>query len=269
MSRTRREARRLARAAILMAHLAGGMLTAYAVFSLLALTGIDPRGRRREAMVRAWMRILLRILNVNLRVRGHVRSGAVLYCANHVSWLDIPCLRAVVDAAFVAKSEIRRWPLVGGLAARAGTLFLQRGNHDATNRIADRMTWLLAADKPVLVFPEGISTDGSTVLRFHARLYQAAIRVHGQVQAVAVRYPRGTGLNTAVPFVGEDDLASHLWRLLGEDGIEAELRFCAILPADGRERRALANAAREQIAEALGITAPPARKTIRRTGAAI
>jgi 1-acyl-sn-glycerol-3-phosphate acyltransferase len=199
------------------------------------------------------MRALLRILNVSLHVRGNVQTGAVLYCANHVSWLDIPCLRAVVDATFVAKSEIRRWPLVGGLAARAGTLFLKRGNHDATNRIADRMTWLLAADKPVLVFPEGTSTDGSTVLRFHARLYQAAIRVHGQVQAVAVRYPRGMGLNTAVPFVGEDDLAGHLWQLLGEDGIEAELHFGAALPADGRERRALANAAREQIVEALGV----------------
>jgi 1-acyl-sn-glycerol-3-phosphate acyltransferase len=251
MSQIRREARRLARAASLLAHLAGGVLTAYPVFSLFALTGIDLHGRRRAAMVRAWMRTLLRILRVSVRVHGDIRTGAVLYCANHVSWLDIPCLRAVVDATFVAKSEVRRWPLVGNLAARAGTLFLERGNHDATSKIADRMTWLLAAGKPVIVFPEGTSTDGSTVLRFHARLYQSASRIDGYVQAVAIRYPHESGINPAIPFVGDDDLASHLWRLLGEESIEAELHFCAPLASEGRKRRMLADATRRQIIETL------------------
>jgi 1-acyl-sn-glycerol-3-phosphate acyltransferase len=157
-----------------------------------------------------------------------------------------------VDAAFVAKSEVRQWPLVGGLSARAGTLFLKRGSHDATNEIADRMTWLLAAKKSVIVFPEGTSTDGSTVLRFHARLYQAAIRIDGHAQAVAIRYPHGSGINPAIPFVGDDNLAGHLWRLLGEENIKAELHFCAALAAAGRERRMLADATRGQILEVLG-----------------
>jgi 1-acyl-sn-glycerol-3-phosphate acyltransferase len=251
MSRLRREARRLARASRLLAHLIAGVLTAYPVFSLFALTGIDLHGRRRAALVRVWMSALLRVLNVNLYVRGNIQTGAVLFCANHVSWLDIPCLRAVVDAAFVAKSEVRRWPLVGGLAARAGTLFLKRGNHDATRQVANQMTWLLAANRPVIVFPEGTSTDGSTVLRFHARLYQAASRIDGYVQAVAIRYPHESGINPAIPFVGDDDLAGHLWQLLGEESIEAELHFCAALATEGRERRALADATRGQILEAL------------------
>lgn len=251
MSGFRREARRLARGARLLAHLAAGILTAYPVFFLLEVTRFDHQRRRPAALVRAWMRGLLRILNVNLRVRGNVRPGAVLCCANHVSWLDIPCLRAVVDAAFVAKSEVRRWPLVGGLAARADTLFLKRGNHDATSQVADRMTWLLAAGKPVVIFPEGTSTDGSTVLRFHARLYQAANRIDGHVQAVAIRYPRGAEINPAIPFIGDDNLAGHLWRLLGEESIEAELHFCAALASAGRGRRALADTTRRQIIEAL------------------
>lgn len=253
MNQIRREARRLARATVLLAHLAGGVLAAYPVFFLIALMGIDPHGHRREAIVRAWVRTLLHILNVSLYVRGHIQTGAVLYCANHVSWLDIPCLRAVVDAAFVAKSEVREWPLVGGLAARAGTLFLKRGNPDSTSQTADRMTWLLAANKPVIVFPEGTSTDGSTVRRFHARLYQATTRVHGYVQAVAIHYPRGSGINPLIPFIDDDDLAGHLWRLLGEESIEAELHFCAALTTEGHERRALANATRGQILEILGI----------------
>jgi len=251
MSPVRREARRLVRAAVLLTHLAGGVLTAYPVFSLFALMGIDPHGRRRAAMVRAWMRTLLRILRVNVRVHGDIRTGAVLYCANHVSWLDIPCLRAIVDAAFVAKSEVRRWPLVGGLAVRADTLFLMRGNHGATCQIADRMTWLLAAGRPVVIFPEGTSTDGSSVLRFHARLYQSASRIDGYVQAIAIRYPHESGINPAIPFVGDNDLASHLWYLLGEESIEAELHFCAPLATVGRERRALADTTRRQVIESL------------------
>jgi 1-acyl-sn-glycerol-3-phosphate acyltransferase len=252
MSRFRREACRLARAARLLVHLVAGILTAYPVFSLIEVTGFDRQRHRREAIVRAWMRGLLRILNVSLHVRGNIQTGAVLYCANHVSWLDIPCLRAVVDAAFVAKSEVRQWPLVGGLAARAGTLFLKRGNHDTTSEIAERMTWLLAANKPVIVFPEGTSTDGSAVLRFHARLYQAASRIDGYAQAVAIRYPWETGINPAVPFVGEDNLAGHLWRLLEEESIEAELHFCAPLTTTGCERRALAETTRGQILAVLG-----------------
>jgi 1-acyl-sn-glycerol-3-phosphate acyltransferase len=251
MIRVRREARRLARGARLLAHLAIGILMTYPVFFLIEVTGFDRQRHRREALVRAWMRGLLRILNVNLRVRGNIQPGAALYCANHVSWLDIPCLRAIVDAAFVAKSEVRRWPLVGGLAARAGTLFLRRGNHGTTSRIAERMTWLLAAGRTVIIFPEGTSTDGSSVLRFHARLFQAATRIDGHVQAVAIRYPRGKGIHPGIPFIGDDDLASHLWRLLGEESIEAELHFCTPLATAGRERRALADTTRRQIIESL------------------
>lgn len=255
MNEIRREARRIVRAVSLLAHLAGGVGAAYLGFPLMSLAGIDRHGLQREAIVRAWMRGLLRILNVNLRVRGNIQTGAVLYCANHVSWLDIPCLRAVVDATFVAKSEVRRWPLVGGLAARAGALFLKRGSHEATSEIADSMTWRLAANKSVIIFPEGTSTDGSTVLRFHARLYQSASRIDGYAQAIAIRYPRGSGINPAIPFVGDDDLVGHLWRLLGEDTNDAELDFCAPLSTRGRERRALADTTRGQILGVLQLRA--------------
>lgn len=264
MNDIRREARRLARATLLLGHLAAGAITTHLVFPLAAVSGLDRHDRWRATTVRAWMRALLRILNVNLRVHGIPRGGAVLICANHVSWLDIPCLRAVVDAGFIAKEEVRRWPLVGGMAARAGTLFLARGERDATSRVTEHMTWRLAAGAPIIVFPEGTSTDGTGVLRFHARLYQAATRQHGHVQAVAIRYPRAAGINPVVPFVGDDDLASHLWRLLGEDRIEAELHFCAPLSAHGRERRALANATREQILGALGLNSDHAVVTSRR-----
>ena len=236
-----------------MPHLLLGGLTAYLLFPLLSLT--EAGQVQREAIVRTWMQALLGIINVKLRPFGEVKTGAVFYCANHISWLDIVCLRTLVGAVFIAKSEVRHWPLVGGMAEKAGTVFLRRGRQDDTGHVADRMTWMLSAGKSVMVFPEGTSTDGRLVRQFHARLYQAAIRMHGQVQAIAIRYPFGTAMNPAVPFIGDDNMARHLWRLLGENDITADLHFCPALEADRYERRALAHLTRSQILEALNLKA--------------
>ena len=250
-----REIRRLWRLGRLLAHVIVGAVIAHGVFGMLTLAGVDRDRRRRRALVRGWNRGVLRILNVRLHLEGQIASGAVLYAANHISWLDIPCLRAVVDAAFVSKDEVRRWPVIGRMSERAGTIFLKRGGHDASNETAEHMTWSLARHRPVIVFPEATTSDGRMVRYFHARLYQAAVRTSGTVQAVAIAYPHADGAHPRVSFVGDDDLVRHLWRLLNEDRIEARLVFCAPLPAAGRERRALANRTHAQVCQALGLNA--------------
>jgi 1-acyl-sn-glycerol-3-phosphate acyltransferase len=257
-----REIRRLWRAARLLAHVGGGVFTAHTLFAVLAVARLDLHGQWRAAIVRWWMRRLLVILNVRVEIEGDIHRGPVLYAANHISWLDIPCLRAAVDAAFVSKEDVRRWPVIGRLAECAGTIFLRRGERDASAHTADHMTWALAQQHPVIIFPEGTTTDGNTVRQFHARLYQAAVRTQGYVQAVAVQYThpanaegrlrrrdteRVEGLNPLVPFLDDDNLARHLWELLGEDRIHARLNFCPSLPAHGQERRDLANLTRAQI----------------------
>jgi len=182
---------------------------------------------------------------------GAIHPAPALVVANHISWLDIPCLFACTDGVFVAKRDVARWPLIGALAAAVGTLFLARGQESST--AAERMTWLLAAGERVVIFPEGTSTDGAGVSIFHARLFQAAIRAGSAVQAVAIHYPHAHGLHPLVPFVGNDEFIHHLWRLLGEETIEAQIRFCAPLPAAGQERRVLAAQSRRQICNALGL----------------
>lgn len=256
-----RETRRLWRLARLVAHVLVGAVIAHGVFGVLALTGVDRDQRRRRALVRWWNRGVLRALNVRLHLEGQIASGAVLYTANHISWLDIPCLRAVVDAAFVSKDDVRRWPLIGAMADRAGTIFLKRGVHNAANEAAEHMAWSLARHRPVIVFPEGTTSEGRTVRYFHGRLYQSAVRTQGMVQAVAIAYPHALGAHPRVPFVGDDNLVCHLWRLLYEDRIEARLVFCAPVPAMGRERRALAAQTRVQILETLGLVPGAAAKT--------
>jgi 1-acyl-sn-glycerol-3-phosphate acyltransferase len=253
----RQQARRVWRLARLINHLLVGLIAAHTALPLLAFPPLRQR-RGDHALVRWWMRRLLGILAVRVRLEGRIARGRVLLVANHISWIDIPCLRATLDAYFVAKSEVRRWPLIGHLAARVGTVFLRRGQLDAASEAGDHLTWQLARGDCAIVFPEGTTTDGRSVGRFHARLYQAAIRTQGLVQAVALEYPHPTarGTHPAAPFLGEDDLASHIWRLLGEEHLTVVLRFCEPLAAAGQPRRALAEATRDQILSALALEQP-------------
>jgi 1-acyl-sn-glycerol-3-phosphate acyltransferase len=260
-----RESVRLARLTRLLAHVGCGVLLGYLGFATLALTGLDPDNARRGAIVRWWMRRLLRILNVRVSVEGEPPVASALFAANHISWLDIPVLRSVVDTSFVSKREVRDWPIIGGLAVRAGTIFLARGDRQTLTHADDHMTWTLHQGQAVAIFPEGTTTDGSSVLHFHARLYQAAIRTQAPVQAVALHYPTNTArvaaaadnlvaksTHPAAPFVGEMDLARHLWKLLGARDLTARLCFCHPLAAS-QDRRRLADTTRAQIIGALGL----------------
>lgn len=245
LSALRRETRRGLRGVRLLAHALLGALIAQTALGLLV------RWRRHDAVVRWWTVGVLRILNVRIEVEGRIGARPALYAANHVSWLDIPCLRTVLDAEFVAKQEVERWPMIGRMAERAGTLFLNRGERDASLHTANCMSRTLANGRGVIIFPEGTTGDGRRLGYFHARLYQAAIRTQCPVQAVAISYPHPTGVHPAAPFIDNDNLARHLWTLLAEDGLTVRLSFCPPL-ADLPERRALAEHTRAQILAVLG-----------------
>ena len=206
-----------------------------------------PPPARFAAIERRWLRGLLKILGVRLHVTGEPARGGVLYVANHISWLDIPVIGAVLETAFLSKQEVRRWPVVGWLAARAGTLFIQRGGSNAANAATEAMTWQLVGNRPVLIFPEGTTSTGETVLRFHPRLFGAATLAERPVQPVALRYPHVERIHPTAPFVGDTHLMRHVWDMLGEREIEAELDFLPPIPATGMERKALAEQAREAV----------------------
>lgn len=249
MVRACRRSWRLARAAL---HLLAGIFAAQIL--LLGPSALVPRAllqRVQLAVVRWWVCTLCRILHLDLRVSGALPTRPTLLVTNHVSWLDIPALLSVLDASFVAKRDVVHWPVIGTLAARVGTIFLARGQRNAAKTTADVMTWRLAQRRHVILFPEATTSDGHGVRRFYARLYQAAVRTHSRIQAVALRYPGLDGPQGTAPFIDDDELFGHLWRLLGEKRIVAELRFCDPIPPDA-DRRTLANRTRHQICAALG-----------------
>ncbi|HOW63534.1 MAG TPA: lysophospholipid acyltransferase family protein [Candidatus Contendobacter sp.] len=250
-SRLARAARRSARLPRLLLHVLIGILIAAA---------LGP-GRRRYVSTRPlrwWSRGLCRIMGIEVRASGIACDGAALFVANHISWLDIFCIAAVCPTQFLAKQEVADWPLFGWLCRRAGTAFIRRGGDHGASEATEHLVWRLRQGERVLVFPEGTSTTGETVRRFHPRLFQAAILARCPVQTIALRYPQAGGLNPVAPFVGDDALLPHLWRLLGEPGLTVELRFGAVRFPPHSSRDALA---RQTHAEISALTADAADVT--------
>ncbi|MCV2458785.1 1-acyl-sn-glycerol-3-phosphate acyltransferase [Streptomyces sp. ICN988] len=225
-------------------------LTAVATLLLAGFAAVlAPSGLRRRlpaALVRNWCRWVVRAAGVRVRVTGAAASGGgLLLVANHVSWLDVPLLAAVRPARMLAKSEIRRWPVAGGPAARAGVLFLERDRIRALPHTVDAIARALGAGAAVAAFPEGSTWCGRARGPFSRAVFQAALDAGVPVQPVRIRYLAGErAVSTTPAFVGADTLLASLWRVASARGLTAEVEVCSALPP-GRhpDRRSLARAA--------------------------
>lgn len=240
------------RGARLSVHLLTGMLLVAAVN--LSFGRLQP-----EPLTRFWNRRLLRVLNLRVSVRGGFAPGARVTVANHVSWLDIPLLAACEPTRFIAKSEIRDWPIAGWLANAAGTFYIRRGKGGA-RPLVENLVPHLRQGGSVVLFPEGTTTDGRDVLPFHARLFGAAIEAEAHVQPVALRYGPARDGRLIAPFIGDDDLVSHILRLLREPELAAQVIYGAPIAAHGLERDALAQRAEAAVRAALEL--PAGRQTL-------
>lgn len=236
---------RLARLAL---HLLQGMLTIAAVFPFYSPA-------RRRTAVKRWSHSLLRMLAVELHVLGKAprRDGPpAMLVANHVSWLDIYAINAVLPARFVAKSEIRKWPVIGWLSAKTGTLFIERARRRDTLRISAEIVAAMQRGEVVTVFPEGTTTDGSQVLRFHGSLLQPALQAEADIHPVALRYERSDGsLCVEAAYDGDKSLWDTLRAIVALPVIHVHVWFLQSLPAAGADRRTLAHAAQAVIADRL------------------
>ncbi|WP_435104592.1 lysophospholipid acyltransferase family protein [Arhodomonas sp. AD133] len=213
---------------------------------------VPPAGLGRRAQ-RAWCRGMCRLMGVRLQVRGEQpSSGPVLLVANHVSWLDIVCIAALWPVAFLSKSEVRRWPVVGRTASALGTLYIERGRRAAAARAIDVMRERLSAGGRVLFFPEGTTGDGRSVRAFRARLYQAAIDARVPVQAVGLRYVDANGEPVEhLPFTDDQSLITNLWQVAAEPAVDVTLTVGPVRASVQASRSELAAATRHDVAAAL------------------
>jgi 1-acyl-sn-glycerol-3-phosphate acyltransferase len=225
----------------------------------LTLLAINPLTRRLRIggvrldhrAIRAWQGGLLRIFGFSIRQFGAPLEGGVLFVANHVAWLDISLLHSRHVVGFVAKAEISRWPLIGWLASRAGTIYHHRGNNESLHGVMHQMVERLQSGQAVGVFPEGRTTDGLKVHTFHARIFQPALAAGATVQPVALRYGERGSAQAHVAFQPGENFMQNFLRVLGDPPRRAEVHFLTPIEPTEEGRRRLAETARARIAEAM------------------
>ena len=245
--------RRALRLPLLVVLLFGGLFT---VLALFPFGGED----FRRAAIRRWSRMLVAACGVRavvLRADGAKPLADLgpgrLVVANHVSWIDIFVIHAQCPCAFVAKAEIRDWPLIGTLVARTGTLFIERGKRHAVHRMIEHIGRRLEVGGRVAVFPEGTTSDGRQLLPFHANLIEGAVRCAAPVVPVGLRYLDGGGDSAAqIEYIGDTTFIASLWRIVGAPAIRCEvLALEEIAAGEGASRHEVAQRAREAMASAL------------------
>ncbi len=249
---------------------------------VVALVGTCWQARRHRDAIggHGWRRAvergsarMLHAVGVEVHVRGArpLLAGPVLLVANHVSWIDVQALGAIAGTRFVAKAEVRGWPVVGAMAARLGTVFLRRGHRRDAMRVKNLLAKLLVTGERVVVFPEGTTTDGTRLAPFYAALLQAAVDAAIPVQPVAIRHSEGDGATSlAAAFVDDMSFVDSLRRVLARPRLVTELVFGPPIWAADKTRRELAARCRAFIADELGLaaadrdTSPPLSAPVRR-----
>lgn len=215
--------------------------------------GLPVAGRTlKQFSVEHWSAALMRIFGFRLRRTGTPLKGAVMFVSNHVSWVDIEMVHSQCMVGFVAKQEIRAWPVVGWLAERGETIFHQRGNTESLGGVMEAMLERLKQGRPVAVFPEGRTRDGREVGPFHARIFQPAVEAGVPVQPVALRYGEHGRAQTVVAFGPGESFFGNFLRLLGEPSRTADVSFLEpIYPDQVQGRRQIADTARARIVAAM------------------
>ncbi|NVM74982.1 1-acyl-sn-glycerol-3-phosphate acyltransferase [Duganella sp. SG902] len=238
------------RLARVMLHVFKGMAICATVFPWIGQ-------EQRNGHIRRWSTRLLALCNVTVE-QAAGSAPALEHCvvvANHVSWLDIFVVHSLYPSHFVAKAEIRSWPLAGWLAEKAGTVFIARGNRRDLRHIFKGLVHSLEKGERVAFFPEGTTAAQGQLLPFHANLFEAAIDAKVPVQPFALTYRDASGAShPSVDFIGETSFAESIMLILNGPPVKARLAILPPLDSVGAHRRELAEASHKAVAAALGVS---------------
>jgi 1-acyl-sn-glycerol-3-phosphate acyltransferase len=213
----------------------------------------------RHEVKRLWFGKTLSILSISIRKQDATRDlpERCMLVLNHISWLDMFVIGAIHPPTFIAKSEIRGWPLIGPLVTGVGTLYIERGKRAGALRARQEIAEAIERGVLIAFFPEGTTTYGRSLGRFHPALFQPALDVAATLQPVALRYVDDAGMHTdAAAYAGESSFMESIWTIASTRSIVAEMRLLEPLSAIGQTRRSLAENAETLIAAALGVPAP-------------
>jgi 1-acyl-sn-glycerol-3-phosphate acyltransferase len=232
----------------LIVHLFVGLSTCALIFPFT-------NGAGREWRIKRWSSKVLAICGVRVEIKdagGAPDVRRALIVANHISWLDIFVINSLQPCRFVAKSDIRDWPLIGWLCDKAGTIFIARGRQRDVRRIYEGLVASIRAGERIAFFPEGTTGVQGNLLPFHANLFEAAIEAEASIQPYALRYLDASGnLHPAAEFVGDMTFAQSAMAILKSGGMKVEITILPAIGSGNAHRRELAAEARQSIRAAL------------------
>lgn len=244
---------RLYRGFRLVVHLLYGLLMAATFLGFLS-------SEKRDKVITYWSRGLISIFNIDFIVRGtqpNWQTRNTLFVANHISWFDIYALNSIRAVRFIAKIDIRAWPVLGWFVEKGNTLFIDRGKRSEAGRMLDVTVKALQNGDLLAFFPEGTTTDGTHLLPFKASLIQSAINTRATVWPVAIQYLDNTGkIDTNMGYYGEMSLAGSMATMLTIKRPVLELTYLEPLVFNEHVTRTeLAALARHKIQDQLNINA--------------
>jgi len=212
---------------------------------------------RKHAHIQSWSKRLLFIFGIELAVTNAavIKNQSFLLASNHISWIDIHAINSFHPIRFVAKSEVRSWPIFGWMAKQLGTVFIKRASSRHAHQVVTQMSDVLKVE-PICIFPEGTSTAGHDVRPFKPNLFEAAIQANVPVYSLAIQYiSKSTGKKSEVAaFVGEMGLLESMAKILKHRNLIAHLTFfpsAASSPLPPSDRKWLALHSQEQISKCL------------------
>jgi lyso-ornithine lipid O-acyltransferase len=181
---------------------------------------------QRADWLQGWCRFGLRVMGTSVDIEGPVPARSLIV-SNHLGYLDIIVYSSINAASFVSKREVRSWPLFGWIATVAGSIYIDRGRRGDTRRVCDEMIAALADNRrPLMLFPEGTSSDGTSVKRFHSSLFEAAVATQTPITAAYLSYEVSNGcVERDVCYWGTMNFVTHILRLFAIEHVRAIVRF--------------------------------------------
>ncbi len=241
----------------MLLHVVQGLLVTSLVYPRL-----QPATRARITQV--WSAKLLRILNVTLSIHGArptPQARKLFIVSNHVSWLDIFVINATQPSRFVAKSEIRDWLIAGALCETAGTIFVHRAKRGDTARINAEIHDALEQGDTVAIFPEGTTTAGDKLLKFHTSLFEPAVVNAALLVPTAIHYRQTNGEpSRTASFIGEITFPQSLAAIIAQKKMIAHITFAPVVDTATLSRRQAALDAENAIAAILNVPKPHAHQ---------
>jgi 1-acyl-sn-glycerol-3-phosphate acyltransferase len=189
--------------------------------------------------------MIARRLRMRVTVDGPLPSSGLIV-SNHLSYLDILFFASQMPCIFVSKAEVLSWPMFGVLARCGGTIFVERGRGAVLDSVTSQMRSALGMGVPVVLFPEGTSTDGSTVLNFFPALFEAAVQARAPIFPSAISYELAGGREVDLCYYGDITFGPHLLSALARRDVHARIAF-AEEAAHYSDRKSAARASREQV----------------------